>query len=819
MLRRQWIDVAMALLLLGIVLWLARSLLFTGVYPWGTDILGHLYKVWYLGEHWQHYGGLAQWTPHWYNGTPITQYYPPLVYYLMLPLQLILDNTAVVYKVFVAAFVFGAAYLTYFLFKGRLGRPAAAFAGLCYVLAPYNMRTIFPEGHLPRALVILLMPVALYLLLKLVEEGRRRTFLLLAITTGAMVLAHQLEALMFLICFVPPVVLYYLIYKRTDLRRPAMGVIAMFLGVGLVAWWLIPASIGADLPSVPNFGLIPEKRFLYSVDWSIFNWGLRSINLEAVYLGPSLVVLAALGAYVRRDRLSFILGIAGGIGLFMAFGVHNPFFDYIPLNDRLFAERFLNVTILAWTILGARFFGWIWIHRRAALRILTVLAVVLIVVTDTSPYWSLVRSADQSELTTFANELADESGDGRLVDQVGTSSSIFLPSVVGGINQTYGWGVEGTPHLANIIAINESLRMDRLDFVLRTYALWNAGSVLVGEDSEQLLSRLDEAGFQQKKRLGSAVLLTWDRPASYFMVQDRNVLVIGRGATHAAMLFPWVAQGTSWYVDDYDLEYLSQFDGILLYDYRHHNRKKAEQLLRQLIDDGRTVIVDFTGKEYRRLFDVAGWPVETQGDYNLVEGDEAELLDGLDLDADLFSHQDRPWEYIHFFWLDAVLLSLEEDGTALPVVGYKNVGSGRVYFMGCNLLESAYHSQDRNAQRIAERLLDLAQPNKAIVPETFDVISQNWEDEALEFEYDSSQHTPVIISMTYSPHWKPRLDGHPIKLHEYENLCLLFLPPGRHTVEFVYSWTWIQLVGFGVSVLSLVGLVASRRSRFVKYFA
>ena len=126
MLRRQWIDVAMALLLLGIVLWLARSLLFTGVYPWGTDILGHLYKVWYLGDHWQHYGGLAQWTPHWYNGTPITQYDPPLVYYLMLPLQLVLDNIAVVYRVSVTAFVLGAAYLTYFLFKGRLGRPAAA---------------------------------------------------------------------------------------------------------------------------------------------------------------------------------------------------------------------------------------------------------------------------------------------------------------------------------------------------------------------------------------------------------------------------------------------------------------------------------------------------------------------------------------------------------------------------------------------------------------------------------------------------------------------------------------------------------------------
>ena len=809
----------MALLLLGIVLWLARSLLFTGVYPWGTDILGHLYKVWYLGDHWQHYGNLAQWTPHWYNGTPITQYYPPLVYYLMLPLQLLLDNVAIVYKVFIVLFASGAAYLTYFLFKGWLGRPAAAFAGLCYVLAPYTIRTIFPEGHLPRALVILVMPVALYLLLKLMEKGRRREFAFLSLTIGAMVLAHQLEALMFMVCFAPPVVLYYLFFKRRELRRPVLGVVAMFLGIGLVAWWLIPASTGFDLPSVPNFNLIPEKRFLYSVDWSIFNWSLRSINLEAVYLGLSLVVLAGLGAFVRRDKLSFILGIAGCIGLFMAFGIHNPFFDYIPMNDKMFAERFLNVTIFAWAILGARFFGWIWSLRLAALRLPLVLAVVIILVSDASPYWSLVRSADYSELTTFASELADENSDGRLVDQVGISSSVFLPSVVEGLNQTYGWGVEGTPHLASIIAINQSIRIGYPDYALRTYALWNARSVLAGEDSRQLISRLHEAGFQQEKRLGSTVLLTWDKPSSYFMIQDRDILVIGRGASNTAMLFPWVAQGTSWYVDDYDLEYLSQFEGILLYDYRYHNRVKAEQLLQQLIDDGRTVIVDFTGKEYSHLFDVAGLPVEIPGDYNLEEGDESDFFDGLSLDVDLFSYQNRPWKSIYFLRLDTVLLSLEENGTSYPVIGYKNVGSGKVYFVGCNLLTSAFHNHDRNTQQIAERLLDLAQPNKAIAPEIFDVITQNWEDEALEFEYDSSQHTPMIISMTYSPHWKPRLDGHPINLYEYENLCLLLLPPGRHSVQFVYSWTWIQVVGLGISVLSLVGLVISTRSRFAKFFA
>lgn len=801
------VDLVVAVVTLCIVLWVARPALFTAAYPWGSDVLHHLYKVWYLAEHWSRYGTLAQWTPHWYNGTPITQYSPPLSYYLMLPLQLLLGDVAVVYRLFVGFMVFGAAFLTYFLFASPLGRPAAAFAGLVYVLSPYSIRTVFSEGDLPRTLALVVLPVALRLLLKIVDDGRRRDFVLLSPVVSALVVSHDLVALAFLICFGGSLLLHGLIVDRRGLDRVVMGLAAMLLGVGLSSWWFIPSGTGFDLSDVPNFFLMAEKRLLYSADWSVIHGALGPVNLEAAYLGLVLMVLGVLGAAVQPDRFSVIVGVAGGIAFLLAFGAQNPIAAYLPMSERIYPERFLHVTTLALALLSARLLRRILALRRPALALPLSLLMASMVMVDIAPYWALVKSANYGQMMGFTTSLSGEWNAGRLVDQAGIPGATLFPTVLDGLNQTYGSSPEATPHLADIIAVNQAVKMDYLDFVVSTYALWNARFALISDNYAGLISRLQQAGFRPKQYLNNQVLLRWDKPSSYFMVQDRDVLVIGRGASGAAMLFPWAAQAASWFVDDYDLEYLSRFKVILLYDYRYRDIRKVEGVLRQLVDYGTVVVVDFANKDDEYLFDVTAYGAGIVGDYVLERETDQGLFGGLDLRAGPFSDDGRPWRGPGLVGLDSVMLSLTAEDVHHPVVGYKKVGSGRVYFIGFNLLTFAFQTHDLNLAQVVGRLLDLGRPNKAIVPRDFEVSAAKWEHETISFAYDARQSVPVIVSTTYSPHWRATVDGIPVRLYEHERLILVLLPQGRHTVQLAYGWTWVQAIGLGVSALSLLGVI------------
>ena len=60
--------------------------------PTYVDQMRHLYRLWFLTDSVLKGDLLPQWMPDWYIGMDAFRYYPPLVTYLMLPIDLLLGR-------------------------------------------------------------------------------------------------------------------------------------------------------------------------------------------------------------------------------------------------------------------------------------------------------------------------------------------------------------------------------------------------------------------------------------------------------------------------------------------------------------------------------------------------------------------------------------------------------------------------------------------------------------------------------------------------------------------------------------------------------
>ncbi|MBU4608946.1 MAG: hypothetical protein KKA38_10780, partial [Euryarchaeota archaeon] len=57
----------------------------------------------------------------------------------------------------------------------------------------------------------------------------------------------------------------------------------------------------------------------------------------------------------------------------------------------------------------------------------------------------------------------------------------------------------------------------------------------------------------------------------------------------------FVYRNESLYIDDYTLEDIKNYEAVLIYNFRWHNQKDAEQLIRDYLNSGGTVIIDTSG--------------------------------------------------------------------------------------------------------------------------------------------------------------------------------------------------------------------------------
>ena len=169
----------------------------SGIYPRGSDTLNHMYRGRLVYEGIKEGNWYILYDTSWYNGIELMRYWAPVPLYMLAGcLFLTGGNLMSSYILFLGAlFVLGAC--GWLLFGVRYQKQyLAAFLGVAWFLLPDNMRVLFAEGNIPRAVVATLLPYLLYAIWQFLEEKRTKAMYAIVLLMALIALCHLMIAAM-----------------------------------------------------------------------------------------------------------------------------------------------------------------------------------------------------------------------------------------------------------------------------------------------------------------------------------------------------------------------------------------------------------------------------------------------------------------------------------------------------------------------------------------------------------------------------------------------------------------------------------------------
>lgn len=299
-------------------------------------------------------------------GYPFFNYYAPLSIYIAAIFRFAgFSYVHSIQLAQVAGFLL-AAWATFRLARRWFGDEwAALLAAAAYTLAPFHMVNVYVRGDsLAEFWAMALYPVVLLAADHSVtpgENGRKGLFLL-ALSYAALILSHNISALIF-----SPFLLLYLLLRLGERRRQfrrlagvALG--AVVLGLALAAWFWVPALAEKSLVQTEP---ITQGYFHYSghfwghdlvqLSW-LFDYSVAGRNAFRVGLVQALLAAGGVLALLwcsrqagRRLRVSVLfMLITLAVATLMITPLSRPLWDTFPLLPfTQFPWRFLSVQALA----------------------------------------------------------------------------------------------------------------------------------------------------------------------------------------------------------------------------------------------------------------------------------------------------------------------------------------------------------------------------------------------------------------------------------------------------------------------------------------
>ncbi len=297
--------------------------------------------------------GIPQWNPFMFGGMPYVGamhgdiFYPTALLRLLMPTDVAMTWGFVLHT-------FAAGFFTYrFLRVWGLGFWPALIGGLAYLLGG-PIASYASPGHDGKLFLGALLPLALWLLIRGIRDGRHWAWGAFAIVVGLGVLSPHPQLLQYLLLTAGSFALFLAfgsdargaaLDRRTAMRRLGYATAAVLVGMAMGAIQFAPVreyvpfsprAGGKDYSFATNFSFpIVELFNMYLPQWTgILDryWGPNSIHFHSEYLGGSVLVLAGagLGGGGDADRRfrRFWIG-AGVVSLLWALGGSTPFFHLI----------------------------------------------------------------------------------------------------------------------------------------------------------------------------------------------------------------------------------------------------------------------------------------------------------------------------------------------------------------------------------------------------------------------------------------------------------------------------------------------------------
>ena len=191
------------------------------------------------------------WYPRWLAGdnygygSPTFVFYPPLVFYLGSLLKSTgLNTEQTIISLFTLA-IFLAGFSFYVYGCNRWGKIASITGALFYMTTPYIAFNIYCRGALPETWSLIWIPFGLWVTEKSFVRPKWR--IVLGIVAAIVALTHVPSLLLFTIVW-----LFYVVYslKYRSWKAVIKTVFSLFIGFGLVSFYLFPAILEKSLVNI-----------------------------------------------------------------------------------------------------------------------------------------------------------------------------------------------------------------------------------------------------------------------------------------------------------------------------------------------------------------------------------------------------------------------------------------------------------------------------------------------------------------------------------------------------------------------------------------
>lgn len=287
-------------------------------------------------------------------GMPLFLFYGPLPFYFGAGIY-ILSGSMVwsVLTLFILTNLFTIGG-TYALGKTLVGKVGGLILTTLYVLAPYRAVNLFVRGALNELWAMAFLPWLILGWLWLIKKNKLGG-LMIAISTTAIILSHNLSAIYYLpFALLISLALFFWLteaaknYYQKLFRVITQGLLSTGLGIGLSAFYALPAMMEKSFTILDRQVLTGyfdfHNHFLYLRQFLIDNWA---------YGGS---------AWGPDDGISFFLGFGLLVGLLVGFVLMVSRKLLLKKKNKLMAISILFLLVTSLILLTTEKTLWIWEH-------------------------------------------------------------------------------------------------------------------------------------------------------------------------------------------------------------------------------------------------------------------------------------------------------------------------------------------------------------------------------------------------------------------------------------------------------------------------
>lgn len=702
------------------LLWLTRK----GMYPWGSDTWGHLFKGELLYNSILSGDIFLNYTKTWYNGMQPFRYWAPIPYYILSMCQFVSQgNIIITYYVFLF-FVYIMGIIAWYLIGKSVGRKRfGIIMGQFWFFNPDNLRVLFAEGNFPRVVVAVFFPFLILAVYKYFQFEKKRDICFIAFWMFLITMTHAMISAMTGITLFIWAVIYYITTKR--MKKIILMLTSAALGIGLSSIWLYPALKGGIMSlqkSESSIGII-VNRLTSKVTRSLNPFARYQdikigYNPDTFYFGLFIFIIMILGLFYSNKKIRGYFLVAFIIFLGSTRSLVFLFIN-LPLSELFWMTRYTPFA-MAFIAMGLL----LWYSLKKNIRIIFIFLLAIEgIYTVYLVCFSLFEPRAFEEINKAVQ--ISQSRIGVLdLSRLDADPSYFISRLnqEKELGQVFGWAWQGAATAQNIMLLNTGLEFGFYDYMFDRSLEMGADTLIafrpVIKDEEEFLKIAKKMGYKVEYTTEDTYVLKYPINKSFGTIPEYQGIVIGEFAGNIVPLFPSLRLGNSQYIDEYTLQDLENYKTIVLTGFKYHDKKQAEEFIKNLASKGKRIVIDLTDNvsddltKQTEFLNVFAQPVKLHNSFPQITMNNKDITF-----SETIQSEENLWRTSYLINLDNKLATSKIGTQEMTVIGTKE--NKNIYFVGFNLFYHSFITKDKTAIDLLEECFNInayETPTRKIIP-------------------------------------------------------------------------------------------------------